>query len=310
MALIVKTQKDEKRKPHLALTHEMQGGAANQRNVSLLLKSDIEITEDIAKLIKSVTGEEVEVTKASYQTLRNAIQESLDEKYKEERWDWLYVEDFDEVNVIFTKGDGLFYTSYEADGLSVTVGDTATSVNRVVSYRESDGELILSQDPMGLDSSVHSLIVKSFESISNNEKIKDVFKSKLERGKKQMDEIQKAVEQATAGMKTDLEKANADLAKALETIKEFEKQAKEKRDASRLEVVKAVVKDEEKVQEFLKATDALEDEAFDVVVKSLKEKEEQMEGSDLFIQKSTGSEGEDKVPGHVAILQKKYSDKQ
>ena len=61
----------KKMNPHLAITHnELQNGAANKRNVSLLLKSDVEIDEETAALIEKVSGVKVEVTKASYEYLR------------------------------------------------------------------------------------------------------------------------------------------------------------------------------------------------------------------------------------------------
>lgn len=51
MALVIKSDQDEIT-PHLALTHmELQQGAANCRNVSLLMKSDVEVTEEVAKAL-------------------------------------------------------------------------------------------------------------------------------------------------------------------------------------------------------------------------------------------------------------------
>jgi hypothetical protein len=52
MPLIIKTKDDSKR-PHLALTHkELQGGSANGRNVSLLMKSDVAITDEVEKSLE------------------------------------------------------------------------------------------------------------------------------------------------------------------------------------------------------------------------------------------------------------------
>lgn len=48
--------------PHLSITHnELQGGAANGRNVSLLMKNNIDLTQDQINLLKSILGEGQEV---------------------------------------------------------------------------------------------------------------------------------------------------------------------------------------------------------------------------------------------------------
>ena len=50
MGLVIKSEDEVT--PHLALTHnKLQGGAANMRNVSLLMKSDAEVTEEVAKAL-------------------------------------------------------------------------------------------------------------------------------------------------------------------------------------------------------------------------------------------------------------------
>ena len=52
MKLDIKKDGDKKT-PHLAICHEGQGGSANNRHISLLMKSDnIELTDEIMKSIE------------------------------------------------------------------------------------------------------------------------------------------------------------------------------------------------------------------------------------------------------------------
>lgn len=319
MTLVIKTQ-TKKKSPHLALTHnELQNGSANGRNVSLLMKSDIEITPEIAAILKAVTGEEIDIEKASYEMLRKKLNDAI-KSFDSNRWDWSYVEDFDESNVVFSNDKGVFYASYTVNGNNVTLGNEAHSVNKIISYEEKTGGLILSESSDGIGSGVHSLVVKSFDSISNNEKIKDIFKSEKERGIKQMEvEIQKAVEKATADLSVKLEKANADLQKAVADgealkaqVEAFEKSAKDAKSAARLASVKEVQADEEKAVALSKSLEALDDESFANVIKSMKEVNEKVEGSDLFTRVSKSSDIDDAAQESetVKLLKQKYAVKQ
>lgn len=318
MPLVVKAEGGKKKSPHLALTHEMQGGAANGRNVSLLMKSDVEIDENLAQLIEKVSGVKVEVTKASVNALREALREKLS-KFSSESDRWTWVEDFDEDVVIFSNDSGLFYTTYTANGLDVEVGDTATEVNRVISYVEEGNKIVLAENE-GIDSGIYSLIVKSFDNIAKNEKLVDVIKQLTKTEKENsMTEIEKAVETATSGLKvelekaqTDLQKAQADLQEALGKIEQFEKAAQEQKENARKEAVAAVISDEGQVESFLKSTAALDDDGFEAVLQVLKAKQEQIENSDLFTKSSDrpADEPSSEEPGHVKILKSKYAQKQ
>lgn len=298
-------EKKGKKSPHVALTHnELQGGAANGRNVSLLMKADVEITEDMASLIEKVTGVKVDATvdveKASYNTLRQLLNEAVKKFNRKSEYSWSYVEDFDDQYVVFTNDEGLFYSTYESTAEGVVVGDTATSVNRVVSYREDSGTLILSEDN-DVNSSVQSLIVKSFENIQKNEKLVDVIKSIQEKEKLMEVEIQKAVDEATQALKADLEKAN-------QTIEQLQKSAQEAKEAKRKEQISVVISDVEKAEELLKATASLEDDAFATILKSFQEKVEQIEKSDLFDRKSSQEDVEKAdEPLHVQMLKKQHN---
>lgn len=301
-------EKSKKKSPHLALTHkELQGGSANGRNLSLLMKSDVEITEDIAELIEKVTGVKVEVTKASYEAISEALRREVRDKYESDD-DWAWVVDFDDTNVVFSNDKGMFYTTYTLNGGSVTIGETATEVTRLVSYVEGENKIVLSNNLDGLEASVYSLIVKSFDSISKNEKLVSVLKSKNIKGNK-MDEIQKAVDTATASLKEQLEKANTDLQEAVARVEAFEKAAKDQKDASRKERVEEVIKDSAEAEAFLKSVEVLDDTAFDTVLKTMVAKADILENGDLFT-KQTEKEDVvkgDTIPRHEQILREKYN---
>lgn len=308
MSLVLK---NKKKNPHLALTHnELQNGSANGRNISLLMKSDVEITEDIAELIEKVSGVKVEVTKASYETLRTALDEAI-RKFRSDPHGYSWVIDFDEDVVVFSSDSGMFYATYKLENGEVEVGNEAIEVSRVVSYKEEGDKIVLSDNFDDIDDGVRSLIVKSFDSISKNEKLVDIFKSKLGKGKK-MEEIQKAVDAATQVLKADLDKAQTDLKEALGQVEAFQKSAQEQKESLRKTAITEVVKDAEKVEELLKATSALDEDSFQVVLKSFKDKIEQMEGSDLFDKKSqkTDITKADEVPGHVQMLRKQFDIKE
>lgn len=299
MPLVIKNKdsaEEVKQTPHLAITHnELQNGAANKRNVSLLLKSDVELTEDAKKLLKSLLGEDVQlIEKASYNSLRKQLDDAI-KKFSTDRWDWSYVEDFDETNVVFSNSDGVYYVDYRVDDDQVVLGNTAYPVNRIISYEESSGKLILTE-AAGVDTNVRSLIVKSFDNISKNEKVVDVYKSKLLKGKLMEVDIQKAQGQISE-LTVQLQKA-VDLQKAAEVERDALKEQMEAitkaqedaKSAKRLEEVKAVVKAEDEAVALHKSLEVLSDEAFATVLKSMKLKDEVVENSELFIQKSSSTE--------------------
>ena len=69
MPVVIKAKDDTKR-PHLALTHmEYQKGAANGRNVSLLMKNKEELTEEVVKALE-ILG--INIENVSPQTLNKA----------------------------------------------------------------------------------------------------------------------------------------------------------------------------------------------------------------------------------------------
>ena len=308
--MTIEVEKKSGKAPHLALTHkELQNGSANGRNVSLLMKSDACVTPEVAELIEKLSGLKVEVSveKASFETLRNGLKQKLLESFgsrQNESAYWLCVEDFDQSHVVFCVEDGIYYTSYTLDenGYVRSVGETATPVHQVLLYKEEEGGVVLSDSKSIVEENVRGLIIKSFNSKEGDGNLVKVLKSIKEKEKTMEVEIQKAVSEATEVLKAELEKANA-------VIADLEKSAREEKDKARKGSVSAVVADPDKAEELFKATQVLDDSAFEVVLKSLSEKLEQVEESDLFkrVSDRVVVEKADELPYHAKILMNKYN---
>ena len=113
--------------------------------------------------------------------------------------------------------------------------------------------------------------------------------------------VEEAIEKALAPVQEELKKAK----EQLEVVEKANLEAVAK---SRKEAVASVEKDEAKAEELFKSLESLADEAFDVVIKSLKAKEEVVENSDLFVQKSKDSDVEiEEENGTAALLKAKFT---
>lgn len=222
MPLVIKTSEEDASNdvtPHLALTHnELQGGAANKRNVSLLMKSDVEMTEDVVKALTEL---------------------------------------------------GLVVTS-------------------PASTAATDSETL---EASGND----AVIIKTKEEVITLQ-----------------EEIKKAVDEAVAVLKAQVAEKEVELQKAQEQIAQFQAEKKDAVVKARQAAIAEVEKDEAAAAELLKSLEAVSDDAFAVIMKSMKAKEEKLEESDLFVQKSKNVEVEEPVQENAtaAILKAKYAQKQ
>lgn len=176
MPLNILNKADKKKTPHLALTLlEAQGGAANGRNVSLLMKSGVEITEDIKKAL-SALGYDVE--KAFYSEIQSNLTDEIKEMFCDED-DWCYVADFDDSQAIFCVEGELYSVKYSVgkDG-EYTVEDTAQAVTSVVSYVPDEDEVLLSDQAEDMiEEGTYKLVKKALENPESYEKIKSIVKA-------------------------------------------------------------------------------------------------------------------------------------
>lgn len=115
--------------------------------------------------------------------------------------------------------------------------------------------------------------------------------------------VEVAIQKALAPVQEELQKAKEQLA-------EVEKAKKVQVEKARKDAISEVERDAEKAEALFKSTEVLNDEAFDVIVKSLKAKEEQLSSSDLFVRKGKNTDMDqknDEENGTLAILKKKYA---
>lgn len=184
------TDKDDVLKgknPHLALTHSEQGFSANNRPISLLMKSGIKLTDELIKSIETLGLSEVsEIKKAiSFQTqkdlLRKAIEESFCEKDHYGCCEWCYVEDFDDANIVFWKGCELYQTSYVINAdWTVTLGDVASPVIELKSYAVIGGELKINEEVMdAIEEGMATVVMKAFEDKDKSVEITKSYFSKI-----------------------------------------------------------------------------------------------------------------------------------
>lgn len=303
MPLVIK-DKEGKKTPHLALTHnQLQGGAANGRNVSLLMKNKEELTEEVIKALEILGINSKELNKAAfYSEIRAALTTIVREKYGDDK-EWLYVEDFNDSVVIFCNDKGIFSVDYSNVNGEITVGDLANPVVSVLKYEPTSGKMLLSEDAEDkLEEGVYGLVTKALENQESVEHFTEVFKSLEERKNKLEQEIQKAVEAAEAVLKTKLTEKEQALEKALAQLAEIEKAQKEVVEKSRKEKLSAVVGDE--AEELFKAIGELPEEAFAAVVATLEKKSQVEKESDLFKEKGVGGEGnaQEQVEAGLALV--------
>ena len=273
--------------PHLAVTHMAQGGAANGRNISLLLKSadSLEDPKAIALLEKVFsTGkdkEKVEIEKASYKTMRLVLEHAI-KRFQESRYDYSWVHDFDESTVVFTNDRGLQYSEYTITETGVELTEPKKVTEHITYVPEEDLISIIPDEI--ISEGVRDLVLKSVEDITKDETLINIYKTKYEKEQQEMkEEIQKAVEAKDAELKAALDQMEV----LKSELAEFKKEVAEKKQADRLEVIKSVKTDEAEAKELLKSLEALDDDSFSTVIKSLKGEQEKLEQSDLVKSVST-----------------------
>lgn len=179
-----------KKTPHLAICHEGQGGSANNRHISLLMKSDtIELTDKIMKSIEKFGVENFpeEIQKAmsmrnSKMLLENALKEAYCDKDE-----WLCVEDWKDGQVYFSTGDydgwEMMVTTFTMteDG-QVAVGDTASPVVQITDYMIVDGKVKLSEEAEDkLETGLYEIVSKSINKADTQLKLFKAVTESLEK---------------------------------------------------------------------------------------------------------------------------------
>lgn len=389
MPLVVKQSQRKAKTPHLALCHESQGFSANNRPVSLLMKSQGEYSEEVIKALKSLG---YDITKMFNSEKSNLISQAIKDKFCDED-DWCYVEDFDDTTAIFCTDCCLYSVKYQMSGDSVEVADEATPVVRGVHYNpDTNGVVLTPEAEEDMDESTYNLMEKAVANpseflvdlfkvskkegdvslpasayaytpdksevstwklriddanhtraavaalgagfrgnkveipsedlpavkrkvkaaykkfFSDQKELPEVLKSNTKETPLKEEEIQKAVAAVEELFKAQLKEKEDALEKALAKVAELEKGAVLKAREESL----SFVKDEEARKTLAKSMEALSDEAFAAVVKTMAPMAKVEEESELFKQTSVNMV---RVENHEedsfdAMMKAKYAQKQ
>lgn len=184
-------------------------------------------------------------------------------------------------------------------------------VTKVIKYnKDSNGGWKLTSK-----TDINTQVEEESMSKTKVEKSEEVSTAEVEVVEKSLvDQMQSDMEAAKVELQKALDAQKEELQKAKEMIAKFEEEKKEVIRKSRLEQVKAAVKDIEKAEVLFKAVGLVESEKeFQEVVKALHELTSLVEQSELFVEKGVTVEGEGvelKEENAVAkIVKAKYSKK-
>ena len=262
MKLDIKKDGDKKT-PHLAICHEGQGGSANNRHISLLMKSDtIELTDEIMKSIEKFGVENFpeEIQKAmsmrnSKMLLENALKEAYCDKDE-----WLCVEDWKAGQVYFSTGDydgwEMMVTSFTMteDGV-VAVGDTASPVVQITDYMIVDGKVKLSEEAEDkLETGMYEIVSKSINKADAQLKL---FKA-----------VTESLEKASTSIVADSDDINVNKSKDVENPLEINQEILKSSEVQALiaaEIEKATKQQNERIEQLEKAKEKAEQERLELI---------------------------------------------
>lgn len=312
--------------PHLALTHVSQGGAANGRNVALLLKSETnfdskEVASTLEKILEKASGDGG-FEQASYNAKKYVLDYHLSRKMLREYGGFTetYLQDFDEESLVFYlhvydysgeydyKQSGLYYCGYKVKEVGDDVEAEFSEIKRAVtvySYVPETDKLKVELSKELPKDGVGELLLKSKDNINNNRKIVDFYKSLYLEEKENMSEVTElkqqleGKDQEVTVLKSELEAVKVELETLLKSVKEAEQN-------KRLELIKSVKKDEAEALELLKSLEGVSDESFGVVMKSLQKEADKLEESDMFKSVSQGNSTAEPENALAELLKAKY----
>lgn len=282
---------------HVALVHKDQGGPANLKT-TLLTKSTKSITD------QQVASELALIEKAKLDSkIRQELQDAVKAKFQDDDDEWLYLEDFDDSRVFFWRENSLYVANYRMDrNEQYIVEDMATSVEKDWFYVET-GKVILSEVAKDkLEDGEYVLVNKALNNPETNTRVEKALVAFTEKKEKMQEEIQKAV----AAKDAEIAALQAELAKAQEIVKAAEAEKKANMLKAREAKVQEFLKDG--AVELVKSTEALNDEAFEQVLKALGVQKAAVEESGLMEEMSNPNAAEvQEVNKTAEIIKAKYA---
>ena len=285
---------------HVALVGPVVGSAANEYT-TLLTKSTKEITD------QQVASELALIEKAK---LNSQVQQELSAAIKQKFQDddeWLYLEDFDDVNAFFWRENSLYMVSYSlGQNEEYVIADEAKSVEKEWFYVETGKVVISEQAKDKLEDGEYVLVNKALNNPETASRVVKALTDFTEKKEKMQEEIQKAV----AAKDAEIAQLKADMAGLQEIVKAAEAAKKEALLKSREAAVGAVLK--EGAVELVKSTEALNDEAFAQIIKALGVQKAAVEQSDLMteVSKATAATEPTEKNTTAEIIKARYAQKQ
>lgn len=164
---------------HIALTFDFQGGAASGYNKPLLFKADnTEINKDLIIKLKELGEDTTDLEKAMYANdLRNMLNQKIREKEFVDKYDSVWVSDWNDSVAIFTTDSGTYSVDYTSDGTNVEVGDVANPVVPIQDYVVIGNDILVSEDLMdSMEQDVYDMLAKSLSQPATVEVIKAATK--------------------------------------------------------------------------------------------------------------------------------------
>lgn len=280
---------------HVALCHKDNPGANNY--TTLITKSTGGITD------QQVASELALIEKAKLDSkIRQELQDAVKAKFQDDD-EWLYLEDFDDSRVFFWRENSLYVANYRMDrNEQYIVEDMATSVEKDWFYVET-GKVILSEVAKDkLEDGEYVLVNKALNNPETNTRVEKALVAFTEKKEKMQEEIQKAV----AAKDAEIAALQAELAKAQEIVKAAEAEKKANMLKAREAKVQEFLKDG--AVELVKSTEALNDEAFEQVLKALGVQKAAVEESGLMDEMSNPNAAEvQEVNKTAEIIKAKYA---
>ena len=262
MKLDIKKDGDKKT-PHLAICHEGQGGSANNRHISLLMKSDsIELTDEVMKSIEKFGVENFPEDIQKAMSMRNSkmlLENALKEAYCDKD-EWLCVEDWKDGQVYFSTGDydgwEMMVTTFTMteDG-QVTVGDTASPVVQITDYMIVDGKVKLSEEAEDkLETGLYEIVSKSINKADAQLKL---FKA-----------VTESLEKASTSIVADSDDINVNKSKDVENPLEINQEILKSSEVQALiaaEIEKATKQQNERIEQLEKAKEKAEQDRLELI---------------------------------------------
>lgn len=284
---------------HVALCHKDNPGANNY--TTILTKSTSDITD------QQVASELALIEKAKLNSqIRMELEAAVKSKFQDDD-EWLYLEDFDDVNAFFWRENSLYMVSYSlGQNEEYVIADEAKSVEKEWFYVETGKVVISEQAKDKLEDGEYVLVNKALNNPETNSRVIKALADFTEKKEKMQEEIQKAV----AAKDAEIAKLQADMASLQEIVKAAEAAKKESLLKARETEVAGVLK--EGAAELVKSTAELNDEAFAQIVKALGVQKAAIEASDLMKEVSDPNASTEVVEKNTTaeIIKARYAQKQ